>query len=115
MRSDGLLADTKDLTAYIQRTDTVNKSMLVLRRFQALESFLLTYIDADRFCMNYKELNEAALAAGVKTSSVNSIKTLFYYWTIRSYIQKEHDEESNKVVIVPKMSIDRIMQKRKNS
>ena len=115
MRSGGLLADTKDLTAYIQRTDTVNKSMLVLHRFQALESFLLTHIDADRFCMNYKELNEAALAGGVKTSSVNSIKTLFYYWTIRSYIQKEHDEESNKVVIVPKMSIDRIMQKRKNS
>ena len=115
MRSDGLLADTKDLTAYIQRSDTLNKSLLVLRRFQALESFLLTYIDADKFCMNYKELNEAALAGGVKTSSVNSIKTLFYYWTIRSYIQKEHDEETNKVVIVPKMSVDRIMQKRKSS
>ena len=115
MRSDGLLADTKDLTAYIQRTDTVNKSMLVLHRFQALESFLLTHIDADRFCMNYKELNEAALEGGVKTSSVNSIKTLFYYWTIREYIQKEHDEESNKVVIVPKMSIERIKRKRENS
>ena len=115
MREDGLLADTKDLTAYIQKTDTVNKSMLVLHRFQALESFLLNHIDADKLCMNYKELNEAALAAGVKTSSVNAIKTLFYYWTIRSFIQKQQDQATNRVMIVPKLSIDRIRYKRQNS
>ena len=115
MREDGLLADTKDLTAYIQKTDTVNKSMLVLHRFQALESFLLSYIDADKLCMNYKELNEAALANGIKSSSVNAIKTLFYYWTIRSYIQKEQDQATNKVIIVPKMSIERIRDKRQKS
>ena len=115
MREDGLLADTKDLTAYIQKTDTVNKSMLILHRFQALESFLLSYIDADKLCMNYKELNEAALANGIKASSVNSIKTLFYYWTIRSYIQKEQDQATNKVIIVPKMSIERIKEKRQKS
>lgn len=108
MREDGLLADTKDLTAYIQKTDTINKSMLVLHRFQALETFLLGYIDADQLSMNYKELNEAALAGGVKTSSVNSIKTLFYYWTIRSYIEKEQDQATNRVIIVPKMSIERM-------
>lgn len=115
MREDGLLADTKDLTAYIQKTDTVNKSMLVLHRFQALETFLLGFIDADKLCMNYKELNEAALSNGIKTSSVNSIKTLFYYWTIRSYIQKEQDQATNKVIIVPKLSIDRIRYKRDKS
>ncbi len=115
MREAGLLADTKDMTAYILKTDTVNKSMLVLRRFQALETFLLGYIDADKLCMNYKELNEAALANGIKSSSVNSIKTLFYYWTIRSYIQKEQDQAANKVIIVPKMSIEHIRDKRRKS
>lgn len=115
MREDGLLADTKDLTAYLQKTDTINKSMLVLHRFQALETFLLDHIDADKLCMNYKELNEAALAGGIKTSSVNAIKTLFYYWTIRSYIQKEQDQATNKVMIVPKLSIERIKENRHNS
>lgn len=115
MREDGLLADTKDLTAYIQKTDTVNKSMLVLHHFRALEAFLLSYIDADKLCMNYKESNEAALAGGVKTSSVNSIKTLFYYWTIRNYIQKEQDQGSNSVSIVPKLSIELIREKRQKS
>ncbi len=115
MREDGLLADTKDLKAYIQKTDTANKSLLVLRRFQALETFILEHIETDKLCMNYKELNEAALAGGVKTSSVNAIKTLFYYWTIRSYIQKEQNQATNKVIIMPKMSIDFIREKRQNS
>ena len=115
MREDGLLADSKDLTAYIQKTDTVNRSMLILHRFQTLETFLLDYIDADKLSMNYKELNEAALAAGIKTSSVNSIKTLFYYWTIRSYIQKEQDQATNRVNIVPKMDMKRIKARRKTS
>ncbi len=115
MREDGLLADTKDLTAYIQKTDTVNKSMLVLHRYQALEIFLLSYIDAEKLCMNYKELNEAALANGIKSSSVNSIKTLFYYWTIRSYIQKEQDQATNTVIIVPKMCIEHIRAIRQKS
>ncbi len=115
MREDGLLADSKDLTAYIQKTDTVNKSMLALRRFQALENFLLENAGADKMCMNYKELNEAALAGGIKTSSVKSIKTLFYYWTIRNYIQKEQDQTTDKVIIVPKMSIERIKENRLKS
>ncbi|MFR8294702.1 MAG: hypothetical protein ACLVAU_11085 [Ruminococcus sp.] len=62
--------------------------------------------------MNYKELNEAALANGIKSSSVNSIKTLFYYWTIRSYVQKEQDAATNKVLIVPKLNFKTLAEKR---
>ena len=115
MREEGILADTKDLTAYIQKTDTANKSLIVLRKFQALEIFILDNIDADRLCMNYKELNEAALANGVRSSSVNAIKTLFYYWTIRSYIQKEQNSAANRVTLVPKFSMEKIKKKRLKS
>ena len=115
MREEGLLADAKDLTAYIQKNDTLNKSKLILRRFQVLETFLLDYIHMDKLCMNYKELNEAALTSGIKTSSVNSIKTLFYYWTIRGYIQKEQNQATNRVIIVPKLSMEHIRENRHNS
>lgn len=115
MREDGLLADTQDLTAYILKNDRKNKSLLILHKFQSLEEFLLEYIDTDKLCMNYKELNEAALANGIKSSSVNSIKTLFYYWTIRSYIQKEQDTATNKVMIVPKLKLETLIKKRTKS
>lgn len=115
MREDGLIADSKDLTAYIMKTDTENKSLMILHKFQALEQFLLEYIDADSLCVNYKELNEAALANGVKTSTVKSIKTLFYYWTIRSYVQKEQDSTTNNVLLVSKLNINTLKEKRSKS
>ena len=118
MREDGLLADSKDLTAYIQKTDTVNKSMIVLHCFQALETFLIEYIkniETDKLCLNYKELNETALERGIRNSSVRSIKTLFYYWTIRNYIEKKQDQTTDKVIIIPKMSIEQINKNRQNS
>ncbi|MBQ3666028.1 MAG: RecQ family ATP-dependent DNA helicase [Lachnospiraceae bacterium] len=112
MREDGLLSDSKDLTAYIQKTDTTNKSLNVLHKFQSLETFLLDYLDEKELCTNYKELNEAALAAGIRSSSVNAIKTLFYYWTIRNYIRKEQDSSTNRVTIIPTYSIRKIKEKR---
>ncbi|MBD5143171.1 MAG: RecQ family ATP-dependent DNA helicase [Ruminococcus sp.] len=111
MKEDGLLADEKDLTAYIFKTNTENKSLSILNKFQALEEFILAYISKDNFCMNYKELNESALAKGIK-SSIHAIKTLFYYWTIRSYIQKQQDSLTNRVIIEPKFEIEIIIKKR---
>lgn len=115
MREDGLLADTKDLTAYILKTDTENKSMQILHKFQALEKFILNYVDEDNFYINYKELNEAALADGVKSSNVKSIKTLFYYWTIKGYIQKQKDSSVDKAAVAPNMSLETIRKKRMKS
>ncbi len=115
MREDGILADAKDLTAYIRKNDTVNKSKMVMNKFKALETFLLNYINNDKLCMNYKELNETALANDVKSSSVNAIKTLFYYWTIKKYITKEQNQATNRVTIELKFSIETIRQNRMKS
>lgn len=115
MREARLLADSKDLSAYIKKNDTANKSLIVLRNFRSLETFLLENINAEKISMNYKELNESALENGVKTSSVNAIKTLFYYWTIRGFIQKEQDQATNKVIISLKQDVNIIAEKRRKS
>ena len=41
MRQDGLLSDTKDMSAYIYGSDTENKSKQILKKFAKLEQFLL--------------------------------------------------------------------------
>ena len=115
MRNDGLLADAKDLTAYIRKTDTENKSLQIFKRYHALESFLLQCLEENEVCFNYKELNEKALSFGIKASSVNAIKTLLYYWTIRGYIQKDHNSDTNRVVIVPKWDIEKMKKQRAES
>lgn len=114
MREEGILANDKDLTAYIKKTDKENRSVQILHKFQKFETFLLNYIDADKLCMNYKEINEAAIKEEIKTT-IKDIRTIFYYWTIRSYIQKKEDQKTNTVIIVPKISFERIREKRQNS
>lgn len=112
MRNCSILADTRDLTAYIKKSDTQNKSQPVLDRYHDVEMHLLDTLDGDRFYLNYKELNDEALNHGIKRSSVNAIKTLFYYWTIRGYVQKEQDESTNRVTLVPRLPIKDFRAKR---
>lgn len=88
MRQDGLLADSMDMSAYIQATDTENKSALVLDRFSKLEQFLLRQLAEEGIEISLKELNERALAEGITTSSVKNLRTLLYFLTIKSYMRK---------------------------
>ncbi|MGN0604749.1 MAG: RecQ family ATP-dependent DNA helicase [Oscillospiraceae bacterium] len=114
LRQDGLLADSKDLTAYIRRADTKNKSLAVLNKYIALETFMLDNLCSEGECVNLKELNEKALAAGIKSSTVNGIKTVFYYWTIKNYIQKSLDAASGKISFIPEISFEKLKSKRQN-
>ena len=113
LRQDGLLADSKDLTAYIRRADTKNKSLAVLNKYIALETFLLDNLNSEGECVNLKELNEKALESGIKSSTVNGIKTVFYYWTIKNYIKKSLEAASGKISFEPEISFEKLKEKRR--
>ena len=85
MRQEGLLADSMDMSAYILKTDSENRSEQILNRFAKLEEFLLRHIEEQGSDFSLKELNEAATNAGVAYSSVKNIRTLLYYLTIKGY------------------------------
>ncbi|MGN0587678.1 MAG: UvrD-helicase domain-containing protein, partial [Oscillospiraceae bacterium] len=114
LRQEGLLADSKDMTAYILRADTKNRSLAVLNKYIALETFLLDNLCPDGECINLKELNEKVLASGIKSSTVNGIKTVFYYWTIKNYIRKNLDAASGKISFVPEISFEKLKSKRRS-
>lgn len=115
LREEGILADNKDLNAYIRRSDSKNKSLAIFNRFISLEEFILSQLDDDGgiFCM--KELNEKAIDSGVKNSTVNNIKTILYYWTIRSYIEKNVDNASNNIDIKLKLNLEKMVEQRRKS
>lgn len=104
MRQEGLLADAYDMSAYILKADTQNKSLQILERFGKLEKFIFSQLPEEGCSINYKELNEAALAAGVSSSSVKNIKTLLYFLTIKNYIRKIEDAEKHIVVVQPSIN-----------
>ncbi|MBD5146011.1 MAG: RecQ family ATP-dependent DNA helicase [Ruminococcus sp.] len=112
MREDGILDDSKDLTAYIRRNDTKNKSLSVLNKFTVLEKFLLDDLENGEQSILLKELNEKALNSGIKSSTVNGIKTIFYYWTIKGYIERSVDAMASRINITPKTDLEKIKSER---
>lgn len=99
LREEKLLANTTDLTAYLLRTDTENKSLNILKRYSELEKFLIKNIRGEGQILNLKELNERAVDSGIKNATVNTIKTIFYYWTIKKYIQKSIENTADRTMV----------------
>ena len=112
LREEGLLADSRDMTAYIRKNENKNRSLAVLNKFVELEKFLLDNLEEDGGCFYLKELNEKAQNSGIKGATVNNIKTIFYYWTIRNYIEKHSDAALGRVSIVPKVKLETFCSKR---
>ena len=98
MREEGVLADHMDLSAHIRRTDTQNRSALLLRRFLRLEDYLIENLPSGER-INYKELNDRAIREGVKTSTVRDIKTIVFYWTICGYLKKTYNADDERVLL----------------
>lgn len=111
MREIKLLQDAQDMTAYIRRTESQNKALLVLEKFMKLESFILSNIQDEGNSFNLKELNNAAIKEGVKTSTVKNIKTINYFWTIKGYIQKSEFNSQNRTDYIPTVPVNKLLAK----
>lgn len=92
MRQDGLLADTKDMSAYISSSDTKNKSMLLLNHFSQLEKYVLGCITENGCRLSLKEINDQAVRNDVAQASIKNIRTLIYYLIISGYLVRSENE-----------------------
>ena len=92
LKEEQILADTKDLTAFVKKGEGSNRSIAILERSVKLEQFLIFNLEDGEADYNLKELNEGALEAGCKDSSPNSIKSVLNFWAIKNWIkQRAHD------------------------
>ncbi len=111
MREIGLLADSMDMSAYIHRAESQNKSLQILDKFAKLEAYLLQQLNDDGKSFNLKELNDSALNNGMSSASVKNIRTILYFWIIKSYIKKSNYNTQSRTDIFPNITIDRLMNK----
>lgn len=112
LREEKILADTNDLTAYLMRTDTENKSLHILKRYSDMELFLIKNIRGEGQILNLKELNESAANSGIKNATVNTIKTILYYWTIKKYIKKSIENTAERTMVMFQIPQETLLQKR---
>jgi ATP-dependent DNA helicase RecQ len=112
LRDEKILADAKDLTAFIKNGENSNRSLIILEKYKQLEEFFLSVLSQTGRTYNVKELNEHAVAIGCKDSSPNKIKTLINFWAIKNWIKRRSSEFSkNHVQIVASQSIEALKEK----
>ena len=96
MRQEGILADSKDISAYLQDVgDSERKSQMLLERFAKLEQYILNHIPDESLRISYKQLNENAVNDGINTSKEKDIRTLLYFLTVKGYTRKKEDATRN--------------------
>ena len=96
MRQEGILADNKDISAYLQDAgDSERKSQMLLERFAKLEQYILKHIPDESLRISCKQLNENAVNDGINTSKEKDIRTLLYFLTVKGYIRKKEDAAHN--------------------
>ena len=84
MRLDGLLADSRDMQAWISKSTTPRNLDIILK----LEQFLLQRLTSEVLRINYKELNEEAQKAGLTYSNVKRLRMLLHFLSLKGYIHK---------------------------
>ncbi|MCF6356311.1 MAG: RecQ family ATP-dependent DNA helicase, partial [Draconibacterium sp.] len=101
LREEKILADTKDLTAFIKQDDIVNRSLSILESFAKIENFLSPELEEQERVFNLKELNEDALENNCTGVNPNKIKTILNFWAIKNWIKKHnHNYSKNHVSII---------------
>lgn len=96
MRQEGILADTKDVSAYLHDTgESENRSRLLLRRFTRLERYILDHITDSALRISCKQLTDDAQKDGITTATEKDIRTLLYFLTIKGYTRKKEDAAHN--------------------
>lgn len=111
MRQAGILADSKDISAYLQDPgSTERKSNSALDRFAKLEKYILEHIPDEIWKVSYKQLNDDAIREGLSTATEKDIRTLLYFLTVKGYMRKQ-ESELNNVEIVRQADLDLIIRR----
>lgn len=99
MRQEGILADTHDISAYLQDiSDKQRKPQQMLENYAKLERYILEHIPDESLHITYKQLNDNAVHDGINTSTEKKIRTLLYFLAVKGYAHKKEDGGRNLIV-----------------
>lgn len=116
LRDEKILADAKDLTAFIKKGEHKNRSLAITKSYGRIENFLCPLFEEQEKSFHIKELNEQAEESGCKDVSPTKIKTIINFWAIKNWIKRHNkDYSKNHIVAVscqPKEELKERLEKR---
>ena len=100
LRNLKILGDAKDLTAFINLTQSTNNSKKILERYRKIE-IAMHKILCKNAKISMRQLNQYILDKGVEKTSIDAVKNILNYWEIRNFIQKQRvDRETDLYQII---------------
>lgn len=111
LREEQILSDTKDMTAYILKSDSNNKSYNIMKKYSEIEDYLVNNLSDEEQYLNLKEINDDAINKGIKCSTISAIKTILYYWTIKKYIKKSINNTTEKTMFALEIPLQELKHK----
>jgi len=116
LKDEKILADTKDLTAFIKRGEYKKHSLAITESYRLIENFLSSIFNEEEKTFHIKELNEEAEAVGCKDVNPNKIKTIINYWAITNLIKRYNKDYSKNhiaaITCLPKQRLKERLEKR---
>lgn len=112
LREEKILADAKDLTAFIKKGDNKNRSLSILNSFSKIENFLLPIFEQEEKTFHIKELNEEAEAKDCEDVNTQKIKTIINFWAIKNWIKRKNLEYSKNHVVVFSLQPQDVLQEK---
>ena len=101
LREERILANAKDLVAYIKKGEKINRSKNILAAYWDIENFLLgSYLEDGEKTYNVKEMNEA-LQKEYADASINQLHEMLNYLSIKRLLKKTQEENKNYITIKP--------------
>lgn len=115
LREEQILADAKDLTAFIKKGENKNRSLNIAETFSKIENFLLPLLEEQEKTFHIKELNEE-LEQLYENVNIVKIKTIFNFWAIKNWIKRQNLPYSKNhitvICIQPKEKLKEKLEKR---
>lgn len=88
MRQEGILADSRDISAYLHESGfSANKSLGLLERLAKLERHLLGIIQENEKEITCKQLNDSAIKEGLD-STEKDVRSLLFFLNLKGYIKQ---------------------------
>ncbi len=100
LREEKILADTKDLTAFIKQGENSNRSLSICESYRKIEIFLLTQIEEKEITFNLKELNQLFEKQEGVEVTVHKFKTILNFWSVKHWIKRQMLDSSRNHVVV---------------
>ncbi|MDP9079129.1 MAG: RecQ family ATP-dependent DNA helicase [Bacteroidota bacterium] len=89
LREENILADFKDLTAFIKQGENKNRSLHIVDMFGKIEKSLLPFFDRRQKTFNIKELNEYIETHACADVTPGKIKSVINFWAIKHWIKQQ--------------------------